>query len=220
MEKKKKISLFLKLFLWMLVVTAFSNFLLSFTIYKGYQGIFSPAIPYLPSDLYKKFEIGIENTWILVGILFFLILVFNTIFVVIFINSILGPLNKLLEGMEKVRKGDLQAQVKAKTGDEIEELANGFNQMVRDLQMAKEALEEEKKVLEIKVQARTRELRELNEALEEEVKKRTKELRQRVEELEKFHNLTVGREMKMLELKEEIERLKEELKKYKIEKKA
>lgn len=204
----------------MLVVTAFSNFLLSFTIYKGYQGIFSPAIPYLPSDLYKKFEIGIENTWILVGILFFLILVFNTIFVVIFINSILGPLNKLLEGMEKVRKGDLQAQVKAKTGDEIEELANGFNQMVRDLQMAKEALEEEKKVLEIKVQARTRELRELNEALEEEVKKRTKELRQRVEELEKFHNLTVGREMKMLELKEEIERLKEELKKYKIEKKA
>ena len=41
-----------------------------------------------------------------------------------------------------------------------------------------------------------------------EEKEKTKELQIRVEELERFHCLTVGRELKMVELKKEIERLK------------
>ncbi len=44
--------------------------------------------------------------------------------------------------------------------------------------------------------------------LEERVKKRTEELQQKVEELEKFQKLAVGREIKMIELKEEIKKLK------------
>lgn len=47
------------------------------------------------------------------------------------------------------------------------------------------------------------------ERLEKEVEARTKELKERVEELEKFHDLTVGRELTMLELKKEIEKLKD-----------
>lgn len=47
--------------------------------------------------------------------------------------------------------------------------------------------------------------------LEEDVRERTKELRERVNELERFYKLTVGRELKMVELKKEIERLKSEL---------
>jgi len=54
----------------------------------------------------------------------------------------------------------------------------------------------------------------LRENLEKKVGERTKELQERVEELEKFHRLTVGRELKMAELKKEIEKLKEEVKKY------
>ncbi|MDI6592133.1 MAG: hypothetical protein QME61_04390, partial [Patescibacteria group bacterium] len=77
------------------------------------------------------------------------------------------------------------------------------------------ALEEAKKVLEIRVEARTRELRELVEQREEIIKERTKELRKKIEELERFQKLAVGRELKMIELKEEIERLKGELEKYK-----
>jgi len=50
--------------------------------------------------------------------------------------------------------------------------------------------------------------------LEEKIKEAIEELQKKVEELEKFHRLTVGRELKMIELKKEIERLKEELKKY------
>jgi hypothetical protein len=76
-------------------------------------------------------------------------------------------------------------------------------------------LEEAKTVLEIKVDARTKELRELAESLDRQVKERTKELQEKMEELEKFNRLAVGRELKMIELKEEIKKLKEELEKYK-----
>ena len=77
-------------------------------------------------------------------------------------------------------------------------------------------LEEANAVLEIKVRARTRALEEEKELLDEKVKKRTKELQARIDELERFHRLTVGRELKMIELKKEIKRLKEKSEKYKI----
>lgn len=48
---------------------------------------------------------------------------------------------------------------------------------------------------------------------EEALRKGEEELKERVKELEEFYNMAVGRELKMIELKEEIERLKEELKK-------
>jgi len=64
--------------------------------------------------------------------------------------------------------------------------------------------------LEIKVKARTRELEELTETLDEKVKKRTAELQKRINELERFHKVTVGRELKMIELKKELKKIKEE----------
>lgn len=41
------------------------------------------------------------------------------------------------------------------------------------------------------------------------------ELKKKLKELEEFYDMAVGRELKMIELKEEIERLREELSKYK-----
>jgi PAS domain S-box-containing protein len=52
------------------------------------------------------------------------------------------------------------------------------------------------------------ELKKLQLELDEKIKERTKELQERIEELEKFHRLVVERELKMIELKEEIEKLK------------
>jgi hypothetical protein len=80
---------------------------------------------------------------------------------------------------------------------------------------AQEEIETAKATLEVKVAARTRELKELSEGLEEQVKGRTKELQGKLEELERFHRLTVGRELKMISLKEEIKKLKKGLEKYK-----
>ena len=50
--------------------------------------------------------------------------------------------------------------------------------------------------------------------IQEELQKREKELQKKVKELEEFYNIAVGRELRMKELKEEIEQLKEELERY------
>ena len=49
-----------------------------------------------------------------------------------------------------------------------------------------------------------------DEEMKRQVEERTKELQDKVKELEKINRLTVGRELKMIELKKEIRRLKEE----------
>ena len=67
-------------------------------------------------------------------------------------------------------------------------------------------VQESKNALEIKVRARTRELEGLTENLDEQVKERTKELQEKISELEKFYKLTVGRELKMKELKEKLKK--------------
>lgn len=86
----------------------------------------------------------------------------------------------------------------------------------------KKELERAKATLESTVAKRTKELRELTKSLDQQVKEKTKELQKskaeleiRVTELEKFRKLTVGREMKMIEFKKEMERLKKELEKKK-----
>lgn len=82
---------------------------------------------------------------------------------------------------------------------------------------AQEEIETINEVLEIRVRARTRALRTLAESLDEEVKKQTKELQERINELERFHKLTVGRELKMIELKKSLAQAQKEIKKLKKE---
>jgi len=53
------------------------------------------------------------------------------------------------------------------------------------------------------------------EETEDALNKSKEELNKRIRELEDFYNLAVGRELRMIELKKEIESLKEELQKYK-----
>ncbi len=51
--------------------------------------------------------------------------------------------------------------------------------------------------------------------MEKRVEERTKELQERVDELEKYRKVTVGRELKMKELKEKVIKMEKELKNYK-----
>jgi methyl-accepting chemotaxis protein len=137
------------------------------------------------------------------------------IFLILFLvlrKSIIFPLTQMIQLCEKVRKGDLRAQVKIKSKTEIGQLAAAFNRMIKDLSKYHVALEESKNVLEVRVRARTKELEELSERQEDTIQEKTKQLRKRVNELERFYKLTVGRELKMIELKKEINKIKQELK--------
>jgi flavodoxin/cell division protein FtsL len=68
--------------------------------------------------------------------------------------------------------------------------------------------------LEIKIQARTRELLILSQKLEEQVEGRTKELESKIAELERFNRLAIGRELKMIELKNKVKELERNAKKH------
>jgi len=150
-----------------------------------------------------------------VAIVGFITLIFIFVATIFFSKIIVEPIRKLHTGAEIIGKGNLDYKVKIRTGDEIEQLAKEFNQMAESLGKSKVALEEERATLKIKVVARTKELKELTERQGETIEERTKEIKERVEELERFHKLAVGRELKMIELKEEIKGLKKELEKNK-----
>ena len=85
---------------------------------------------------------------------------------------------------------------------------------IKELLSKQKEVVQERDLLGVRVEARTKELKELNENLDEQVKEKTKEVRVRLEELEKFYKTTVGREIRMVELKREVNRLKQELKEY------
>lgn len=214
-KKIEKISIFWKVFASVIIMILVSNLILAYIVHRGYETIVSQAQPYLPEALLEEMAVNISNAWIIISSTIVFILLLAILFTVLFTSNILKPLRDLLDAVSEVKKGNLDVRVEVKTRDEIEELANQFNIMISELKLARELLEEEKEILEIKVKARTRELEELAKNLEQKVKERTKELEEKIGELEKFHKLTVGRELKMIELKKRLEKLEKELEKEK-----
>ena len=75
-------------------------------------------------------------------------------------RRVVRPLETLRHGVERIRKGDLSARLDLKTGDEIEILADEFNEMAANLREAYSGLER-------KVAERTQALSIANEKLEE-----------------------------------------------------
>ncbi|MBC7074228.1 hypothetical protein H5T58_02475, partial [Candidatus Parcubacteria bacterium] len=63
-------------------------------------------------------------------------------------------------------------------------------------------------------------LKKIHQEMEEQINLRTKELREKLEELENFQKITIGRELKMVALKEEIQRLKKEIEELKKQREA
>lgn len=93
-----------------------------------------------------------------------------------------------------------------------EKTKEGLETYIRDLQKKLSAtideLEIDKATLEEQVAERTTALNNERLNLEAKVKERTAELEAKVAELQDFFNAAVGRELKMIELEKEIEKLK------------
>jgi len=135
---------------------------------------------------------------------FILTLFITTVLSILVFDSIYKAFIEIEESAKDLRGGKRTSFLSGGLDKEIIDLSQNLN-------LAASAIHEFQKKLEIQVEARTKELEELSQSLDRKVKQRTKELQERVNQLERFQRLTVGREIRMGELKKEIEKLKKEL---------
>lgn len=147
------------------------------------------------SDEIKTRDIQVQN---MVFIIFSFSVLLIIIIAFLFTRSVVKPITQLTDATKEISKGDLNVKVDIKTLDEIGQLASAFNKMVEELKHSRKQLSEYNKTLEKEVEERTKEL-----------KKSKEELEAKVEELERFSKVSVGRELKMIELKRKIKKLEE-----------
>ncbi|MBU2524339.1 HAMP domain-containing protein, partial [Patescibacteria group bacterium] len=86
----------------------------------------------------------------------------------------------MIKGADIIGRGDLTHRIIVNNKGEIGQLSVAFNQMAERLEKLKNELDKK-------------------------VEERTKELQSKMAELEKVNKLMIGREMKMVELKKQIE---------------
>jgi len=139
-----------------------------------------------------------------------IVVVLNLIYVILvtffFSRNLISPLKKIIFWADKITKGETKEKTSIIANDETLEVVEYLKQMHEELESTRASLE-------IKIKARTRELEEVTEQQEEIIQQRVKEVQKRADELERFQKLTVGRELKMVELKDKIKELEKKLKK-------
>lgn len=73
-------------------------------------------------------------------------------------KRIVKPIRELQKGIHTIGNGHLDYRINVKTGDEIEELGNEFNEMAKKMQTLYQGLEQKASERTIELEARTREL--------------------------------------------------------------
>lgn len=134
-------------------------------------------------------------------------------------KNFIRPLQRLLDVIRSIKDGNSSARAVVYSNDEIGQLCATFNEMTNNLQETNRALEHdvalktaelkaEKDSLEKKVSLRTQELNILKDELEVRIAEKTNELQQRLAELERINTFMTGREIRMIDLKRDNERLR------------
>jgi methyl-accepting chemotaxis protein len=186
-----------KLILYIVALVAISSLIFSLFFLSKLSHLTKEALTSLDA----------QNIMLQGGCIVGLIIILGFLISFFLTKRLIDPIELFIESTSKIAEGDLDYQLQIKKDDELGRLAKNFNQMTKSLKKSRKELEQARDVLEVKVKARTMELQEQAKGLDEQVKERTKELQERIDELERFHRLTVGRELRMIELKQMIQEL-------------
>ncbi|MDB5185698.1 MAG: putative sensor protein [Candidatus Saccharibacteria bacterium] len=106
--------------------------------------------------------------------------------IVIFRRIFISPINEINETAEQYAKGNFSKRVAYNKHDELGILASSFNKMATELE-------------------------DVYGTLQGKVDTQTAELRSKVDEAERMNNLTIDRELKMIELKKQVKELEQKL---------
>lgn len=230
-KKEMSVGIVAKLLLTTIIFTIIPLIVTAALIIYTYQGLIDTLLNEsnieFSNEIVSGLFLALENSKIQASLIAFIAIVLALFGNILMSRSLTRPLRRLLKGTHEIAKGNLNFKIEAESRDEIGELSIRFNEMIEQLKEAKlmlekrvqartselkkitDALEEARATLEIRVQARTKELEGLTKNLEGQVQQRTKELQDKIKQLEKFQKLSVGRELKMIELKKEIKTLEE-----------
>lgn len=208
-KQKIKIGIFIKLLfilVFLSVVPTVVCFFLTLSTYQNIieMGVFKKYLPRGNIEIEKELfeaqkEIRLKATILL------LIVIFITIFLcVLTTKSFIKPLRELFRGTKEVAKGNLDIKIKKYSEDEIGQLVDAFNEMVREVKKTRELLEEEKRALEVKIRARTKQLQDFTQTLEEKIQARTQRLQEKIKELEKFQEIANQQKLEIENLKKQL----------------
>jgi len=130
-------------------------------------------------------------------------IIFGAILIQYYINKVIKPVNDLALATKKISDGDFDNVINVSSDDEIGLLSKTLESMRISILNQRSELVKNNQDLEDEVSKRTNELEEKTKELE------GKSIKQKDvnSELKKFNTLTIGRELKMIELKERISEL-------------
>lgn len=118
--------------------------------------------------LRKEISDSISKTIVALLLPASLFILFAALIIGIFIaGQVVGPVQKLTEGVREISKGNLDYRIQVQSRNEIGELSSSFKQMSRSLKESRQKLYEYSHGLEEQVKARTKELTEANSRLRE-----------------------------------------------------
>jgi len=132
-----------------------------------------------------------QFTIIVIIIVFASILVCYFLIAVLLTQTVLNNIDKLKSAAVLLEHGDLDTPIVKTSKDEIGELAETLNKMRKEVKGSRKDLEE------------------ANKGLEQLVDQRTQELQTKLDELERLNRFMIDREIKMVELKNELSKLRE-----------
>jgi methyl-accepting chemotaxis protein len=118
------------------------------------------------------------------------------------------PLLLLMDSFEKLKNKEYKTRLGNFFINEVNQVFGSFDYMAEELGKFHANLENSKKFLETQVDKRTKELKELTQKQEKIIEERTRDLKDKMTDMERFQKFAVGRELKMVELKNEIKKIK------------